>query len=170
MRGTVAKGAGGATSGKADPQRLTDLLAPVVSDAGMDLESVKVTRAGRRLLVRVVVDSDNGVSLDDAADISRAVSAELDTSDAMGDVPYTLEVSSPGVDRPLTEPKHWRRATGRLVKVPVDGEDPLTGRVVAADGDGVTLEVNGQRRGFSYDELGAGSIQLEFGRLADSPE
>lgn len=178
MRGTAEKGAGdtsaksGALPGKADARRLTELLEPVVAAVGMDLESVRVTRAGRRLLVRVVVDSDNGVSLDDAADASRAISAELDTADAMGDVPYTLEVSSPGVDRPLTEPKHWRRAAGRLVKVasltgsggkPGDGQ--LTGRVIAADGDGVTLEVDGQRRSLSYDELGTGSIQVEFGRL-----
>jgi ribosome maturation factor RimP len=183
MRGTAATGAASgkagalprkadAPHGKADTQRLTEILDPIVMAVGMDLESVRVTRAGRRLLVRVVVDSDNGVSLDDAADISRAVSAELDATDAMGDVPYTLEVSSPGVDRPLTEPKHWRRAAGRLVKVGLlsdsdgkTGDGQLTGRVTAADGDGVTLEVDGQRRSFSYDELGAGSIQVEFGRL-----
>jgi ribosome maturation factor RimP len=172
MRGTAANGAreaAGATPGKADTERLTSLLTPVVTAAGMDLESIRVTRAGRRLLVRVVVDGDNGVSLDDAADVSRAVSAELDSSDAMGDAPYTLEVSSPGVDRPLTEPKHWRRAAGRLVAFPLnDGGERLTGRVESADGDGVTLEVNGQRRSFRYDELGSGSIQVEFGRLADS--
>jgi ribosome maturation factor RimP len=166
MRGTAANGA---TPVKIDTERLTRLVAPVVSAVGMDLESIRVTRAGRRLLVRVVVDGDNGVSLDDAADVSRAISAELDSTDVMGDEPYTLEVSSPGVDRPLTEPKHWRRAAGRLVTVPLnDGGERLTGRVESADGDGVTLEVNGQRRSFRYDELGAGSIQVEFGRLADS--
>lgn len=176
MRGTAAKGGpgtGGVASGKADAQRLTSLLDPVVAATGMELESVRVTRAGRRQLVRIVVDSDHGVSLDDATEVSRAVSAELDATDAMGDVPYTLEVSSPGVDRPLAEPKHWRRAVGRLVTVPLTGTgEPsgrrLTGRVEAADGDGVTLEVDGQRRSFRYDELGAGSIQVEFGRLVDS--
>jgi ribosome maturation factor RimP len=87
----------------------------------------------------------------------------------MGNAPYTLEVSSPGVDRPLTEPKHWHRATGRLVSFSLnDGGERLTGRVESADGDGVWLEVDGQRRSFRYDELGAGSIQVEFGRLADS--
>jgi ribosome maturation factor RimP len=172
MRGTAANGAresAGATPGKADVERLTRLLAPVVTAVGMDLESIRVTRAGRRLLVRVVVDGDNGVSLDDAADVSRAVSAELDASDIMGDAAYTLEVSSPGVDRPLTEPKHWHRAKGRLVTFPLnDGGERLTGRVESADGDGVTVEVDGQLRSFRYDELGSGSIQVEFGRLADS--
>ena len=152
-----------------DAQRLTSLLAPVVAAAGLELDSVRVTRAGRRVLVKIVVDGDQGVSLDDAADVSRAVSAELDMTDVMGDVPYTLEVSSPGVDRPLTEPKHWRRAAGRLISAPLTGAaERITGRVEAVDGDGVTLEVDGQRRSFRYAELGAGSIQVEFSRLVDS--
>ena len=93
-----------------------------------------------------MVDSDHGVSLDDAADVSRDVSALLDAGNALGDVPYTLEVSSPGVDRPLTEPRHWRRARGRLVRVKVTGEGPVEGRVLAADADGVTLGLAGRRR------------------------
>jgi ribosome maturation factor RimP len=80
-----------------DESRLAGLIGPVVAAAGMDLESVRVSVAGRRRLLRVVVDSDHGVSLDDAADVSRDVSGALDATDVMGDVPYTLEVSSPGV-------------------------------------------------------------------------
>src|SRR5215467_3213940 len=112
-----------------DERRLAELIRPVVSAAGMDLESVRVTMAGRRRLLRVVVDSDRGVSLDDAADVSREVSAVLDASSVLGEVPYTLEVSSPGVDRPLTEPRHWRRARGRLVRVKVAGEGSVEGRL-----------------------------------------
>src|SRR6476619_5993921 len=97
--------------------RIAEVIRPVVTAAGMDLESVRVSAAGRRRLLRVVVDSDRGVSLDDAAEISRQLSAVLDEATVMGDFPYTLEVSAPGVDRPLTEPRHWRRATGRLVEV-----------------------------------------------------
>jgi ribosome maturation factor RimP len=151
--------------GSVDEKRLAGLIQPVVAAAGMDLESVRVSTAGRRRLLRVVVDSDQGVSLDDAAQVSRAVAAELDATDVMGDFPYTLEVSSPGVDRPLTEPRHWRRATGRLVRVPVQAEGPVSGRVVEADDAGVTLEMDGARRSFAYSALGTGSIQVEFGRL-----
>jgi len=110
-----------------------------------------------------VVDSDQGVSLDDAATISRQLSAALDTVAVMGDFPYTLEVSSPGVDRPLTDPRHWRRAVGRLVQVTAAEAGPLTGRIVAADSDGVTLDVEGARRRFGYAALGAGAVQVEFG-------
>jgi ribosome maturation factor RimP len=151
-----------------DERRLAGLIQPVVAASGMDLESVRVTVAGRRRLLRVVVDSDHGVSLDDAAEVSRDVSATLDASDAMGDVPYTLEVSSPGVDRPLTEPRHWRRAAGRLVRVKTATAGTVQGRVLAADADGVTLDVEGSARRFGYGDLGAGAVQVEFGRVPDA--
>ena len=149
--------------GSVDEGRIADVIRPVVAAAGMDLESVRVSAAGRRRLLRVVVDSDQGVSLDDAAAISRELSAELDTVAVMGDFPYTLEVSSPGVDRPLTDPRHWRRAVGRLVQVTAAEAGPLTGRIIAADSDGVTLEIEGARRRFGYAALGAGAVQVEFG-------
>jgi ribosome maturation factor RimP len=155
-------------AGPVDNARLAGLIQPVVAAAGMDLESVRVTVAGRRRLLRVVVDSDRGVSLDDAALVSREVSAALDATNVLGDVPYTLEVSSPGVDRPLTEPRHWRRAAGRLVKVKTGAEGTVQGRVLDADSDGVTLDVDGAKRKFGYDDLGAGAVQVEFGRLPDA--
>jgi ribosome maturation factor RimP len=152
-----------AGGGPVDESRIADVIRPVVAAAGMDLESVRVTAAGRRRLLRVVVDSDRGVSLDDAAVVSRELSAALDTAAVMGDFPYTLEVSSPGVDRPLTDRRHWRRAVGRLVRVPVADSGPVGGRIVSADADGVTLDVEGARRRFAYGVLGAGAVQVEFG-------
>jgi ribosome maturation factor RimP len=149
-------------------KRLAELIEPVVAAAGMDLESVRMSVAGRRRLLRIVVDGDHGVSLDDAADVSREISALLDEGNALGEVPYTLEVSSPGVDRPLTEPRHWRRAVGRLVKVKVAGEGTAEGRILAADADGVTLDLAGGARRFGQGELGAGAIQIEFGRIPDA--
>ena len=166
VKGTVKAKAGGAS---VDEDRIADVIRPVIAAAGMDLESVRVTAAGRRRLLRVVVDSDRGVSLDDAATISRELSAALDTVAVMGDFPYTLEVSSPGVDRPLTDHRHWRRAVGRLVQVTVtdsSGARPVSGRITAADADGVTLDVDGDpttRRRFPYAVLGPGAIQVEFG-------
>ena len=156
------------TAGPVDDRKLAGLIAPVIAAAGMDLESVRMTVAGKRRLLRVVVDSDHGVSLDDAADVSREVSAALDASNALGDAPYTLEVSSPGVDRPLTEPRHWRRARGRLVRVKVTGEGSVEGRLLAADSDGITLDLPGGERRFHYADMGAGSVQVEFGRIPDA--
>jgi ribosome maturation factor RimP len=157
---------GHVAGGSVDEGRIADVIRPVVAAAGMDLESVRVTAAGRRRLLRVVVDSDRGVSLDDASAVSRELSSALDTVAVMGDFPYTLEVSSPGVDRPLTDHRHWRRAVGRLVQVTVTdsgGARPVSGRITAADTDGVTLDVEGARRRFPYTMLGPGAIQVEFG-------
>ncbi|WP_116453187.1 ribosome maturation factor RimP [Blastococcus litoris] len=166
--------------------RLTGWIEPVVGAAGYDLEELVVTPAGRRSVVRVVVDRDQGVTLDDIAEVSRAVSEVLDRNDdGMGRAPYVLEVTSPGVDRPLTEERHWRRNTGRLVTVtvgPAGRTQEVTGRVTAVDGTGVTLavEVQGKPgakkrpptpREVPWAELGAGRVQVEFGRggSADEP-
>ena len=159
--------------------RVAGLVAPVVEAAGYDLEELVVTPAGRRSIVRVVVDRDAGVTLDDVAEVSRAVSTALDEHDGeFGSAPYVLEVTSPGVDRPLTEPRHWRRNTGRLVTVAVGPEsspEQVTARVLEVDGDGVTLAVEAKgkpgakkrpptRRQVPWQELGTGRVQVEFGR------
>ena len=171
---------GGASA--AETARLASLIEPVLNAMDMDLEAVKVATAGRRRVLRIVVDADGGVSLDEIAEISREISARLDAKNAMGDSPYTLEVSSPGVDRPLTQPRHWRRAIGRLVVVPIaaqkdePGRDARAsraereGRVVEAGQDTVTLEIDGERRVFPYGDLGPGRVQVEFGRLAESDD
>nr|WP_230420649.1 ribosome maturation factor RimP [Actinomadura soli] len=125
---------------------MTRLLAPAVGEAGFDLEEVDVRPAGRRRLVRVVVDGDHGVGLDDIAAISETASELLDSADVMGTSPYVLEVTSPGVDRPLTEPRHWRRAVGRLVVAPLTEGGQIEGRVVAADGEAVEIDVVQKRR------------------------
>ena len=182
-RGTGRKPGKAPATGAADrPARLTgpapdtdqvsNVIGPVVHALGMDLEAVKVTSAGRRRLLRIVVDSDHGVSLDAAAQASRELSAKLDASDVMGDLPYTLEVSSPGVDRPLTQPRHWQRALGRLVLVPLaeSPSDPVRGRVVEADASDVVLDIDGTRRRFAYPALGAGLIQIEFDRPHEAPD
>ncbi|XRQ16680.1 ribosome maturation factor RimP [Actinomadura welshii] len=171
---------------------MTELLAPAVRGAGFDLEEVDVRPAGRRRLVKIVVDGDGGVGLDDIARLSETASGLLDESDVMGTSPYVLEVTSPGVDRPLTEPRHWRRAAGRLVVAPLTDGGQIEGRVVAADDEAVEIDVVQKRRGkgagakgggktaggktaggspagtetvrrrFGHGELGRGRVQVEF--------
>jgi ribosome maturation factor RimP len=166
--GGRASGAAGGRDSAAETARLTQILEPVVRAAGLDLESVRAAAAGRRRLLRIVVDADGGPGLDDIANLSRSLSAELDNSGVMGETPYTLEVSSPGVDRPLTAERHWRRAQDRLVRVPLAPgapgyPDTVLGRVIMARPDGVVLEIGGQRLEFGYQELGPGQVQVEFG-------
>jgi len=151
-------------------QRLYAIVTPVVADQGFDLEDLTVSRAGRRHVVRVVVDGDDGVSLDAVATVARAVSTSLDEAEQRdGDLApgeYTLEVSSPGVDRPLVTPRHWRRNIGRLVQTRIDGKQ-VTGRVVEADDQAVTLETEQHTLSVPVAMLGPGRVQVEFSRLAD---
>ncbi|MGN6473028.1 MAG: ribosome maturation factor RimP [Mycobacteriales bacterium] len=138
---------------------LRPTVEPVVAAAGYDLEDVVVSAAGRRSVVRVIVDRDGGIDLDEVAEVSRAVSEALDAAGAFGNSAYTLEVTSPGVDRPLTEPRHWRRNIGRLVEV-----NGIKGRIVDATDDGVALDVGGDRREIAHADLGAGKVVVEFSR------
>jgi len=148
--------------------RLQQELGPVVGAAGADLEDVDVSRAGRRSVVRIVVDRDGGVSLDDVAVLSRAVSEALDELDAREPQllagAYVLEVSSPGVDRPLTAPRHWRRSTGRLVTATLREGAPVTGRLLESTDAGVVLDVDGVRRELALGDVAQGHVQVEFDR------
>jgi ribosome maturation factor RimP len=161
---------GGPTSGDlaAHRIRLRAVVEPVATAAGFDLEDLSVVRMGRRYVVRVTVDRDGGVGLDAVADLSRDISLRLDDAEAeSGEFiagEYQLEVSSPGTDRPLTEPRHWRRSVGRLVSATVDGR-AVTGRVIEADEAGVTLAVAGQETIYTYGALGRGRVEVEFARL-----
>jgi ribosome maturation factor RimP len=159
-----------AARAKLDGAKLRDHLEPVVTALGYDLEELTATRAGSRQVLRVVVDADGGVTLDDIAEVSQAVSAALDEGGLTDESPYDLEVTSPGVSRPLTEPRHWRRNVGRLVTVSAGGTE-LTGRIVGADDAGVVLELPGKKpgmkggqRSFGFAELGKGRVQVEFNR------
>lgn len=147
--------------------RLSQLLAPVVEATGHDLEALEVTPAGRRRVVRMLVDKDGGTTLDDIADVSRSVSEALDDIDArepalLGGA-YVLEVSSPGVDRPLTAPRHWRRNVGRLVTVHLADGTAETGRLTEAD---ETEVVVGGRR-LLLAQVVRGQVQVEFDRRGD---
>jgi ribosome maturation factor RimP len=135
-----------------------------VGSAGLVLEDVTVTPAGRRRVLRVVVDLPDdrlgGVPVEAVEDAARALSAALDDSDVMGGAPYVLEVSSPGVDRPLTERRHWLRARGRLVVVTLAEGDPVTGRLTEAGDDGVVVD----GRLLGWDVVRRGRVEVEFNR------
>jgi ribosome maturation factor RimP len=154
-------------------ERVQQIIEPVLAEAGYDLEGLVIRQTGRRHQLRVTVDGDGGVNLDVIADLSRAVADALDAAEASGQevVPgeYQLEVSSPGVDRPLTEPRHWRRAVGRMVSVKVAGGALVTGRLTAADATGVTLEIAEKKatrvQNYPLADLGPGHVQIEFHRL-----
>lgn len=138
---------------------------------GVDVEAVELTPAGKRRVLRVAVDKDGGVTLDDVADATREISRILDEeSDVMGEHPYTLEVTSRGVDRPLTLPRHWRRNADRLVKVTLAGDESVTGRILTSTDESVTLDVDGAQREVPYAEITKALVQIEFNRKSDKKD
>jgi ribosome maturation factor RimP len=157
----------------APADRLQALLEPAVAEAGYDLEAVRVSQVAKRRRVEVVVDADGGVSMDAVAEVARVVSDVLDGPEGapvMGEQPYLLEVTSPGTDRPLTQPKHWRRAETRLVRTILTSGGEVTGRVLGSDEESVLLEVPGKKKGtteehrLAYTEIAKARVEIEFSR------
>ena len=149
-------------------QQVADLLGPILSRFALELEAVEIIPAGRRRLLRVVVDGDGpegrGPLLDDLAEASKALSAALDASSVAGDSPYTLEVSSRGISRPLQQPRHWRRNIGRLVAVTTASGERYTGRIIASSEETAALEVDGQRREIALADVAKALVQVELNR------
>lgn len=163
-------------------ERIAQDIGERLAELSLAVEDLTVAPAGKRRVVRVLVDrqiADDGpattepvppVDLDLVAEATRLISATLDDTDAMGEQAYVLEVSSPGTDRPLTAPRHFRRNVGRLVRITRTDADPIEGRVRSADGEGVLLEVSGPKGATSeirvpYAECERAAIQVEFTKV-----
>ncbi|MGW2571213.1 ribosome maturation factor RimP [Streptomyces sp. NPDC001537] len=157
-------------------ERLRELLEPLVSSQGLDLEEIAVDSVGRKRVLRVVVDSDTGADLDQIADVSRALSAKLDETDAMGEGEYTLEVGTPGAERSLTEHRHYVRALDRLVKFQLTEGGELVARILKVDDEGLDLEVPGVKgrrptsRRLAFSDIGKARVQVEFNRKNEKEE
>jgi ribosome maturation factor RimP len=161
-------------------ERLARLLSPAVAGAGLVVESVHLSTVGRRRLVRVVVDLPDdeigAADLDRVAEGSRLVGQFLDgltgadEAEFLGAGAYALEVTTPGVDRPLTERRHWLRARTRLVRVPLVGGGEAAGRLVDVGDAGIVLESGPDRREIAWADLGKGRIEVEFRKVTDLDE
>lgn len=160
---------------RATTERIEAVLVGPLAELGLDLEAIDLTPAGKRRVLRVAVDTDGGLTLDDVASATKVIDRVLESggadggADVMGELPYTLEVTSRGVDRPLTLPRHWRRNEGRLVKVALSGErDDVIGRVGASDEAGATLDVSGTDVRVEYAEVTKALVQIEFNRKSSN--
>lgn len=166
-----------------EAERLKTMLRPTVENAGLYLEEIKVVLAGAHRTVSVVVDlpetQTGGVGLDAIGEISQLLSAAMDADPLDDGQPYDLEISSPGAARPLTEPRHWRRALGRMVKVNAIDRDNLRGRILAVDDQGVTLrpelEVKkgmkpkqGEIEKILFTSIRKGAVEIEFAHLDEA--
>lgn len=144
---------------------LRDGLSEPLAELGVDVEEVEIQQAGRRQVVRVVIDRDGGVDLDLVAEVSRRVGELLEEGPLSTAVPgpYVLEVTSPGVDRPLTEARHWRRALDRLVRVQMQDGGVIEGRICGvSDDDSVTLTVADADVTLDRADVVRAVVQVEF--------
>lgn len=146
-----------------------DVLGPIEPDlvaalqpAGYDLEAIELTPAGKRRVLRIAVDKDGGITLDDVAEATRLINDVLDGTNALGEQPYTLEVTSRGVDRPLTLERHWRRNVGRLVKITLVEGGTVTARILAAQESTATVDDKGVEREVAYADIAKAVVQIEF--------
>ena len=148
--------------GKAERLLRQDILA-VLESQGVDLEGLTVRPAGKRVLVRVLIDKDGGVTLDEVAEISKRLAAEFDSSNPLGEKSYTLEISSPGTERPLTLARHWRRNVGRRVRVRFRQEtDPVIGRVLSVTESSAILDVDGNQSEIDFVAVDKAIVQVEL--------
>ena len=143
---------------------LTLLLEPVVRTFSFDLDDVEISRSGGQRILDVTIDGDSGVNLDEVAEVSRAISEFLDTTDAMGDEPYVLEVGTRGVTKPLTKPVHWSRNIGRLVNVAGNAINAV-GRILDFEEPNVTLDIKGKPRTLNINEISRAHIEIEFKKM-----
>lgn len=146
-------------------ENLTQVLSPVIQSAQFILEEVTVTPVGKRRLISVVIDrEETNPSLDEVTAVSKVISEILDNYSQLGEMPFTLEVTTPGVDRPLTLPRHWRKNIGRLVKISLTQGEKLVGRISAFAGSNVTLEINKEEKVLALSEIARAQIEIEFNR------
>jgi len=144
--------------------RLESLVEGCVSPLGLDVEAVELSSGGRRRVLRIALDTDGGVGIDSITEATRALSEALDASDVMGSQPYTLEVTSRGVERPLTLPRHWRRNAGRLARATLIDDTTVEGRIGESDDTGVELTVKKGSTRIPYDQILTALVQTELNR------
>lgn len=141
--------------------RVAELVAPLVEKRGIDLEEVVIKPAGRRTIVQIFIDRDGGIDLDLVAEVSREISDLLDSTDVLGNNPYTLDVGSMGVDRPLTLPRHFKRNVGRLVEVELSNGSSFVDRILEVDEGNITFN---EGKTVKLDDIKQALVQIEFSR------
>jgi ribosome maturation factor RimP len=149
-------------------QSITDLISPAVTEAGFFLEEVQIASPGSHRIVTCVVDGQTPLNLDQVTVASRVISELLDTAEFMGETPFTLEVTSPGVDRPLTQPRHWSKNLTRLIKVTLSDGTITTGRLTEFNDANATLVENIKGRlkehTVAFADIKRAVVEIEFNR------
>jgi ribosome maturation factor RimP len=137
---------------------ISDAVTPALSALGFYLEDVTITSAGRRSMLTIIVDGDTHLSLDQVTSATKAIGEIVESIKSLGETPFTLEVTSPGLDRPLTKPRHWRKNIDRLVKIVLlDGKE-IKGRIKAASELSATVDESE----IKFSDIKRASLEVEF--------
>ena len=153
-------------------QSITELIEPAVTEAGFYLEEVQNTSAGSHRIITCIVDGQSPLNLDQVTVVSRLISELLDTAAFMDETPFTLEVTSPGVDRPLTLPRHWTKNLTRLVKVTLQDGTVTIGRLTEFNESTATLVENIKGRikthQVNFTDIKRAVVEIEFNRKEEA--
>ena len=137
---------------------ISDAVTPALSALGFYLEDVTITSAGRRSMLTIIVDGDTHLSLDQVTSATKAIGEIVESIQSLGETPFTLEVTSPGLDRPLTKPRHWRKNIDRLVKIVLlDGKE-IKGRIKVASENSATVDESE----IKFSDIKRASLEVEF--------
>jgi len=152
-------------------EKISELIQPVIEKAGFFLEDVHVVSPGKHRIVTCIVDGQTPLNLDQVTSISRDISELLDAADFMDDSAFTLEVTSPGVDRPLTLPRHWHKNLKRLVKVVNQDGSVVNGRITTVEDAQVLLieDIKGKSKEHTvaFADIKRATVEIEFNRKGD---
>ena len=152
-------------------EKITELVQPAVEKAGFFLEDVHVVSPGKHRIVTCIVDGQTPLNLDQVTSVSREISELLDSADFMDDSAFTLEVTSPGVDRPLTLPRHWHKNLNRLVKVINQDGSVVNGRITSVEESQVILneDIKGKLKEHTviFSTIKRATVEIEFNRKGD---
>ena len=139
-------------------EEISAVITPAINALGFYIEDITITSAGRRSLITVIVDGDTHLSLDQVTVATKAISEIMETISAVGDNSFTLEVTSPGLDRPLTKARHWQKNINRLVKVVLLDGSEIKGRIKNVNEVSTTVD----EKNINYSDIKRATLEIEF--------
>ncbi len=148
--------------------QISDLITPALTSAEYFLEDINIVTPGKHRIVTIIVDGEKALNLDQVTVATKLISELLDEASFMGETPFTLEVTSPGIDRPLTLPRHFAKNHDRLLKVTKNDGEVVTGRITAITDSEVTLTVAVKKElvehVISLTDIKRALVEIEFNR------
>ena len=139
-------------------EEIAAAITPTIESLGFYLEDLNITSAGRRSMLTVIVDGDTHLTLDQVTSVTKAIGEIVENIQSLGQTPFTLEVTSPGIDRPLTKPRHWKKNIDRLVKVVLQDTSEVKGRIKDSNQETVTLD----DKLIKFAEVKRATLEVEF--------